>query len=1074
MNQFLKIQRLSLLALFTVVCLFVGCSAEAKRARHYKRAEAYFQKGEYIKAELEYRNVARLSKNVDPKLAARIATIYYEQGRVLEGLPFLTNAVAMNPADLELRYRLGTVFATLRQFKEARESALFVLTNRPDHAEAMLLLVDAARNPDETKIVRQQINQIVSTSGDRWSAHVALAELAFREKQTNAAEKEIQLAAKLNSTNPHVNIALAKLSAVRNDSAATEKFLRIASEHSPRRSPHRLLLPQYKIDHTNIAEAKALLDKMIKEAPDYVPAATLRGRVALAEKDFTESARIAKSVLAWDPFNYDIRLLNARTLVLQGKSTNAIVEFERLLSLYPRVPELHYEAAIAQVQNGAADAAVKQLDEALRLAPEYSEAVVLRAELKQRTGSPQEAVDSLFAFTRKRPDAARARLSLANAYAASGKPNEALAIYREFMRSDPLVPEFPFFAGAILLQQKKSDEARPLFEQALKLSPSYLQAAEQIVDIDLAKRDFPAAQRRVDEQLRLTTNAAGALMLQAKVCMARQDWPGAESALTSVLKAVPDAMLPYSLLAQVYLFSGDSKKAVAQLRSAAERNPNDTTALMLLGVIHEAQKDYDSAKKAYEDVLKLSPNMAAALNNLAYILCENLNQVDQALPYATKAHELAPNDHGVTDTLGWIFYRRGEFARALPLLLESAEKLPQQAEVQYHLAMVNYATGNETAARTGFARVIELDKPLAEAKGVSRRLTVLNLDPASPNAADMLETSLKADGNDFLVALKLGRAYESAGANEKAQSAFERATKLAPGSAQPLILLASLNADKLNDVQKALEAGRNARKLSPNDPAIAGVLGRVSYRANDYPAALTLLQEYSRSDKADTEALYDLALAGYSVGQIDEARSNLDNYAKAARGKRVAEARNVILLMDFYLGKGDPRQAETIASGRLQRNSNDIPALVTLGLVAERGGKYFDAVQHFERIVTLNKNFPVAQRQLAILYAEHLQNDQKAYEFGSKARQTYSNDPDLAIALGKASYRRNDFPSAARFLREGVRQRQSDPEAFYYLGMAYHKTGNASDAKTELNHAVAAKLDPKLAAEAKKVLASFK
>jgi Flp pilus assembly protein TadD len=76
--------------------------------------------------------------------------------------------------------------------------------------------------------------------------------------------------------------------------------------------------------------------------------------------------------------------------------------------------------------------------------------------------------------------------------------------------------------------------------------------------------------------------------------------------------------------------------------------------------------------------------------------------------------------------------------------------------------------------------------------------------------------------------------------------------------------------------------------------------------------------------------------------------------------------------------------------------------------------------------------------------------------------------------LGKASYRRNDFQSAARLLKEGVQQRPSDPEACYFLGMAYHKLGRASEAKTELNRAIAANLDSKLAAEAKKVLDSLK
>ena len=76
-----------------------------------------------------------------------------------------------------------------------------------------------------------------------------------------------------------------------------------------------------------------------------------------------------------------------------------------------------------------------------------------------------------------------------------------------------------------------------------------------------------------------------------------------------------------------------------------------------------------------------------------------------------------------------------------------------------------------------------------------------------------------------------------------------------------LLLLAVLWADKLNDIPKALEAARGARKLSPNDPVIAGTLGRISYRANDYAAPLALLKEYARPDNPGAYNLYDLALA---------------------------------------------------------------------------------------------------------------------------------------------------------------------------------------------------------------------
>ena len=1054
-------------ALFLIVaCALVGCSAEAKRGRYMKRAETYFQKGEYIKAEIEYRNAARLSKTVDPKLVARIATIFYEQGRIAESFSMLTNAVALNPNDLELRYKLGTVWVTFRNYTNAHAAAVAVLEKNPAHHDALLLLADAAQKPDEIAAARRKINEIKAKTGETWSAHAALAQLALHERQVDLAEKETQLAAKLDAKVPQVNVALAQIASLRKQPREVEKFLRIAVENSPPRSPRRLLLAQQKMQGTNISEAKILVDKQLKDAPDYVPAWVLRGQIAMAEKDFAECSRIAKTVLAWNPLSYDIRLLQARTLVMQKEPAKALAEFARLEGLASQDPQPKYEAAVAHLQNGAVDEAMKKLDEAIRLFPDYPAAIMLRAELQLRSGAADEAVAALVPFTTSHPNLVSAHIALATGYRLIGRPDNALLVYRRLIEKAPSVPQFHFMAGMILVQQKKFGEAKTFFQQALKLDPSFLSAAEQMINFDLEKRDVASARERVNEQLKLTTNAPGSLMLHARVCLVEKDLAGAESALTRVISAHPESATAYSLLASIYLSKGDPQKALTQLRAAIEKDPKNPAPLLLVGTLYERLKEHDKARKAYEGALKLNPNMPAALNNLAYLLCEHFNEVDQALPYATKARELAPEDWGTEDTLGWIHYRRGEYARALPLLRESAANLPKEPEAQYHLAMTLYSMDDEASARPAFAKVVELDKAFAETKGVQQRLAVLDTDVSASTVVSTLESVLKKDPADFMAALKLGQAYQRAGVNEKARTAFERAARINSETPKPLLLLSTLCADKLNDWPRAIEAARAARKLAPNDAAIAGYVGRIHYRVGDYPASLALLQEYTRSDKADAEAHYDLALASYGMDQLDEARGYLGRYIAAGRGNRVPDARDLITLIDFYSsGKGDGRKMEVIASGRIQQDQNDLPGLMTLGILAQKNGRYSDAAQKFERVLVASKSFSPAYRHLAIIYAENLGNDVKALEYGVKARQTFSNDSELNRALGKAAFRRADFRYAAQLLAEAARQPQVDGETLFFLGMAQFKQRQFKEARATLKEALAMKLDPKLAEE---------
>ena len=120
---------------------------------------------------------------------------------------------------------------------------------------------------------------------------------------------------------------------------------------------------------------------------------------------------------------------------------------------------------------------------------------------------------------------------------------------------------------------------------------------------------------------------------------------------------------------------------------------------MLAGVIHEQRGEIPKAREFHEKVLALSPRFAPAANNLARILSEHGGDKEKALTLAQTAKEQAPDDPRVSDTLGWIFYRRGVHQRALALLKDSAAKLPGNPQIQYHLGMVSAQTGDMEAAR---------------------------------------------------------------------------------------------------------------------------------------------------------------------------------------------------------------------------------------------------------------------------------------------------------------------------------------------------------------------------------------
>ena len=181
----------------------------------------------------------------------------------------------------------------------------------------------------------------------------------LREKKLAEALAEVEAAGKLNNKAPELNVLRAELAMMQNQPGAAEGFLKTAQGDAPAHSPVKLQLARLKMEERNYPAAKKLLDDLIKETPDYVPAWALRGQIALGEADLAECDRVTEAVLTWDPRHYDIRMLRARVMVLRQQIDKALLEFTQIDSLYPGVPEVKYETAVAHVMRGGLEESLK-------------------------------------------------------------------------------------------------------------------------------------------------------------------------------------------------------------------------------------------------------------------------------------------------------------------------------------------------------------------------------------------------------------------------------------------------------------------------------------------------------------------------------------------------------------------------------------------------------------------------------------------------------------------------------------------------------------------------------------------
>lgn len=1055
-----------------------GCTKEAKKIRYLSRGNSDFTAGQYEKAEIEYLKVLQVAP-ANPTAISRLGLIYYEQGRLPQALLFLKRAAEMVPDDSYVRLKLCMAELSVRQVKDARQDAERVLQKQHGQEDALSVLADTTFTPKEVQDTTQEIEKLRQQDKDRPGYHLALGALQMRRGNLTNGLIEFRKALELDPKSAAAHTAIGAIYWMSNDLAGADQELKTAADLSPQRSARRLKYADFKLKTGSVEDAKKILEDITRNAPDYLPAWNYLAQVAFAQRKFDDCAALLQKVLTKDSINYDAVLLDANVKLNKNQVPEAIAELARLSKVYARSPEVQFRLAQAYLLNGDESKGEGALKQALALDPNFPDAILAVADRSIRKGDPVSAELSLEQLIKRRPDLAQAHLLLAAAYASQRNLDQALAVYRRMQSLFPKSAQVPYFIANVLAAENKRQDARQACMQSLELAPDFLPPLEKLVDLDIADKKPEAALERINAQIERRPAIPELQLLLAKVYLSQTNFTQAEATLLKAVQMAPDLRTSYLLLAQLYVSSGKAQQALDKLNAFVVRT-NDVPALMQIGMIQESLTNYSAARTAYEKLLTVNPRFAAALNNLAYLYCEQFNELDKAVGLAEQARQLFPADPSVADTLGWIVYRKGDYLRALSLLTQASSALPEETEIECHLGMVRYQLGQEGPARLALQHALEGKKDFPGKDEARRRLAILAIDPqsADPAAQALLEKRIAADPTDPIALERLAAVYNRKGELENAAKAYLQALAQNPKNIYVLTNLAQLYSapGRLNDAQKALDYAKDAHGAAPDDAVISQILGHLVCQSGDYKWASSLLQDAALSSPDQPAVLYDLGRAYYGLGQLSSAESAMQQALKAAPQFPQAEAaRRFLTLVGLYRGGAAAETpAPQLAEVSSPSDANYIPALMVNSLLQRQKGNYQDAKKTLEQVLGLNPLFVPATRDLAILCFDHFPDDPRVSDLATKARVAFPDDPDLAKVLGVLAYRRADYAAANRFLKQSLRTRQDDAELFYYLGMAQYQLKAKTESKASLQQALALNIPSKLAVDAKRVLAEMK
>ncbi len=119
-----------------------------------------------------------------------------------------------------------------------------------------------------------------------------------------------------------------------------------------------------------------------------------------------------------------------------------------------------------------------------------------------------------------------------------------------------------------------------------------------------------------------------------------------------------------------------------------------------------------AAIEAYESLLAKMPNNTNILNNVAYILAENNQDLDKALEYAKRIYEAQPENPGYLDTYAFVLNKKGKYSEAVQLGQAAIQQYEAQQMsiplvVYEHLGQSYEQLGELSQARAAYEQALD-------------------------------------------------------------------------------------------------------------------------------------------------------------------------------------------------------------------------------------------------------------------------------------------------------------------------------------------------------------------------------
>lgn len=728
--------------------------------------------------------------------------------------------------------------------------------------------------------------------------------------------------------------------------------------------------------------------------------------------DNTDKARIeVKNVLQINPKNSEARLLLAKIHKDQGEYKQAFGLYNAILEDDPQNIPARLELAKIFFAGGQDQTALEHVDVVLEQQPKDKEALLVVAGIESRRQNFPQAIDLAESILQDHPADPGAIAIIASAQVADN-PQAALSTVDKGLAGNPKNLMLKKLKLQILNQMRDDAAIERVLKEIVAENP-------QLLDFQLQLARGYIIQKRLEEAETVLQQAIdnNPESMEAKVALIEfvartKSVDDAETMVKGFVGQDPENFALKKLLAQFYVDNQKTelgKQVFQQVIDSKSAGSDQLQARYHLAQILLAESNRPAAEAQLNQIFAVEPNHTEAL-----ILRARLQLNDNANKDAIANLRAAlKNDASSMDAL------------KLMAAAQEREKAHQLALDTYHRILeINPL---ETSALLGAANI--------------------NLNMNEPKRAQvLLEQLLRTESHNKTGVALLSRIYGNEQQWQKAEAVVAPLLDKEDTRAAGLILQGDLERGQ-QKWDKARSYYQEALKIDPRIlEAVAGYTDSFLV-AKDYEGAEKFLTGHI-SQYPELDYAHEMLGKVYQLDRKIPAAIEVYQRLIAKSPERVAPVQK---LAQIYLTQKDYVQAENLLKRSLEKHPRNSDLHLLLAGIYDLHQRHQESREIYEKVLAQDPQNNLARNNYAVLLTNHFatqENLVKALELANPLAET--RHPAFLDTLGWIHYKTGNFPQAISYLQAAVKQQPDIGEFRYHLGMAYFKSGDMTNAKSEL------------------------